>query len=123
MTKKKKKNNTKKHIKAIIPKSKIAYHNFLYYTLKGMQSRLRVLASGGTAVPILNKGDFEKIKILLPPLPEQRAIAAVLSSLDDKIDLLHRQNETLEAMAETWLRERFIAHADERWEDGTLDDL
>src|SRR5690625_7480349 len=96
MTKKKKKNNTKKHIKSIIPKSEIADHNFLYYTLKGMQSRLRVLASGGTAVTILNKGDFEKIKILLPPLPEQRAIAAVLSTVGEKIDLLHRQTESRE---------------------------
>src|SRR5690625_1114071 len=119
----KKKAITNQQINSIIPKSEIADHNFLYYTLKGMQSRLRVLASGGTAVPILNKGDFEKIKILLPPLPEQRAIAAVLSSLDDKIDLLHRQNETLEAMAETLFREWFIEQADEDWEEGTLDDL
>src|SRR5690625_7074169 len=118
----KKKAITNQQINSIIPKSEIADHNFLYYTLKGMQSRLRVLASGGTAVPILNKGDFEKIKILLPPLPEQRAIAAVLSSLDDKIDLLHRQNETLEAMAETLFREWFIEQADEDWEEGTLGD-
>ena len=34
-----------------------------------------------------------------PPLPEQRSIAGILSSLDDKIDLLHRQNKTLEGMA------------------------
>ncbi len=43
-----------------------------------------------------------------PPLPEQRAIAEVLSSLDDKIDLLHRQNKTLEAMAETLFRQWFV---------------
>jgi type I restriction enzyme S subunit len=44
----------------------------------------------------------------LPPLPEQRAIAAILSSLDDKIDLLHRQNATLEKMAETLFRQWFV---------------
>ena len=51
----------------------------------------------------------------LPSLPEQKAIAAVLSSLDDKIDLLHRQNKTLEAMAETLFRQWFIEEAKEDW--------
>src|SRR5699024_7828713 len=44
-----------------------------------------------------------------PELDEQRAIAGVLSSLDDKIDLLHRQNETLEKMAETLFRQWFLS--------------
>jgi type I restriction enzyme S subunit len=52
----------------------------------------------------------------LPPLPEQKAIASVLSSLDDKIDLLHRQNKTLEAMAETIFRQWFVEDAQEDWE-------
>lgn len=56
----------------------------------------------------------------LPPLPEQKAIAAVLSSLDDKIDLLHRQNKTLEAMAETLFRQWFIEEAQEDWEEKPL---
>ena len=46
--------------------------------------------------------------ICIPPLPEQKAIAAILSSLDDKIDLLHRQNKTLEGMAETLFRQWFV---------------
>jgi type I restriction enzyme S subunit len=41
------------------------------------------------------------LPVIIPPLPEQKAIAEVLSALDDKIDLLHRQNKTLEQMAET----------------------
>jgi type I restriction enzyme S subunit len=57
----------------------------------------------------------------LPPLPEQRAIAEVLSSLDDKIDLLHRQNQTLEALAETLFRQWFIEEADPEWEERPLD--
>ncbi|SNR89033.1 restriction endonuclease subunit S [Desulfurobacterium atlanticum] len=61
-------------------------------------------------------------EILLPPLPEQKAIASVLSSLDDKIDLLHRQNKTLEKMAETLFRQWFIEEAKEDWEEVSLGD-
>jgi type I restriction enzyme S subunit len=39
----------------------------------------------------------------------------VLSSLDDKIDLLHRQNKTLESMAETLFRQWFIEEAQDEW--------
>ncbi|GAB1232612.1 hypothetical protein UT4_10780 [Ferrigenium sp. UT4] len=52
-----------------------------------------------------------------PLLPEQKAIAAVLSSLDDKIDLLHRQNKTLEAMAASLFRQWFVEEALEDWEE------
>lgn len=64
-----------------------------------------------------------KHSFLVPSLPEQRAIASVLSSLDDKIDLLHRQNKTLEAMAETLFRQWFVEEADEGWEEGKITDL
>lgn len=63
------------------------------------------------------------LPILLPPLTEQKAIAGVLSSLDDKIDLLHRQNKTLEAMAETLFRQWFIEEAEDDWEEGRLSDV
>lgn len=70
----------------------------------------------GSAIPRVVLKDFKKVPIILPPLPEQKAIASVLSSLDDKIDLLHRQNKTLEAMAETLFRQWFI-------EDETLSEV
>lgn len=76
-----------------------------------------------SAVPGLNRNTAYRQEILIPPLPEQTAIASVLSSLDDKIDLLHRQNETLEKMAETLFRQWFIEEAKEEWEEGTLGDL
>lgn len=59
----------------------------------------------------------------MPSLPEQKAIASVLSSLDDKIDLLHRQNKTLEAMAETLFRQWFIEEAKEDWDEVTVSSL
>ncbi|MBI2954379.1 MAG: restriction endonuclease subunit S [Chloroflexi bacterium] len=65
--------------------------------------------------PYVNLSDQRRMRITLPPLPEQGAIAGVLSSLDDKIDLLHRQNKTLEGMAEAIWRnmfvEQFIRHS------------
>ena len=77
----------------------------------------------GTTMPNLNTSILQQLPLLLPPLPEQRAIAAVLSSLDDKIDLLHRQNKTLEAMAETLFRQWFVEDAGEDWEEKSLFDV
>lgn len=74
----------------------------------------------GSAIPRVVLKDFKKVPILLPPLPEQRAIVSVLSSLDDKIDLLHRQNKTLEAMTETLFRQWFVEEADDGWEEKPL---
>lgn len=79
--------------------------------------------SGQSAQPNINFEEIKSIPILLPPLPEQKAIASVLSSLDDKIDLLHRQNKTLEAMAETFFRQWFVEEAEDDWEEGILNDI
>ena len=78
----------------------------------------------GAVQPKLNKATLSKIPLYLPSsTAEQKAIASVLSSLDDKIDLLHRQNKTLEAMAETLFRQWFIEEAKEDWEIFQLQDL
>ena len=78
----------------------------------------------GAVQPKLNKASLASIPIFLPKdEAAQKAIAAVLSSLDDKIDLLHRQNKTLEAMAETLFRQWFIEEAQEDWEEKCLLDL
>jgi type I restriction enzyme S subunit len=77
----------------------------------------------GSTIPLINLGVLKSLPILLPPLPEQQAIAEVLSSLDDKIDLLHRNNKTLEEMAETLFRQWFVEGAKEDWEDGCINDL
>jgi type I restriction enzyme S subunit len=108
---------TNQQINAIIPDITVSNYDYAYYLTRDLYAALRILGGDGTAVPILSKSDFEKIPILLPPLPEQKAIASVLSSLDDKIDLLHRQNKTLEAMAETLFRQWFVDEADESWEE------
>ena len=79
--------------------------------------------NAGSAVPTLNRNHIHEIPVTIPPLPEQKAIAAVLSSLDDKIDLLHRQNKTLEALAEAVWQKMFVEEAEEGWENGQLGDL
>ena len=92
-----------------------------YFQNKDGQHELQSRASGTTVFGI-KAAVLKKVPIHLPPLPEQRAIASVLSSLDDKIDLLHRQNKTLEAMAETLFRQWFVEEADEGWEEGKIPD-
>lgn len=69
----------------------------------------------GSAIPSTNRDEVYELDIQLPTPSEQRAIAGVLSSLDDKIDLLHRQNKTLEALAETLFRRWFAGQSDEEW--------
>ena len=78
---------------------------------------------GGSAQPGANAKQFADFEFYLPPLLEQKAIASVLSSLDDKIDLLHRQNKTLEQMAETLFRQWFIEEAKEDWKDKPLGEV
>lgn len=77
----------------------------------------------GTTMPNLNSSILQQIPLSLPTLPTQRRIAAILSSLNDKIDLLHRENATLEQMAETLFRQWFVVEAKEEWEEGKLGDI
>lgn len=87
--------------------------------------------SGQSAQPNVNFEEIKNIEIKLPTLPEQTAIASVLSSLDDKIDLLHRQNKTLEQMAETLFTKWFVHRpeliegedADDGWGEKSLDEI
>ncbi len=97
-------------------------NDYIFYLLKYAVNNLQQISHGGV-FDTITRDTFKEIDISLPPLPEQKAIAAVLSSLDDKIDLLHRQNKTLEAMAETLFRQRFIEEAQEDWEEKKLGDI
>jgi len=64
--------------------------------------------SSGTAQPQLPIKDLRTFLINLPPLPEQKAIADMLSSFDEKIELLREQNKTLETLAQTIFKEWFV---------------
>lgn len=79
---------------------------FFYYYLRFLTPSLKRIA-GGTTTHIINKTQFENSPITIPPLPEQQAIAKMLSGFDDKIELLREQNETLEKTAQTIFQEWF----------------
>ncbi len=97
----------------------ITEQEYLYYLLKDSIDGFKQIAHGGV-FDTITRETFDSIEVLLPPLPEQKAIAGVLSCLDDKIDLLHRQNKTLEAMAEALFRQWFVEEAEAGWEEGGL---
>lgn len=92
---------------------------FIYYSLYNSYLELKNLSSGA-AQQNLNVNIISNFTISLPDLVEQRAIATVLCNLDDKIDLLHRQNATLEAMAEALFKKWFVVEAKEEWEYNKL---
>lgn len=99
--------------------------DFIYYLFRNKETHnyLANQSSGSANQANISKKNILSLELNFPPLPEQKAIAEVLSSLDDKIDLLHRQNKTLEAMAETLFRQWFIEEAHDDWEEGFLSDL
>jgi type I restriction enzyme S subunit len=91
--------------------------DFLFYFMKqyGITLELASSAGGSANQANISPGQIRELSIYLPPIQEQTSIASILSSLDDKIDLLHRQNKTLEALAETLFRQWFVEEADEGW--------
>lgn len=78
---------------------------FTYYLLQTL--RLDQM-NAGSAVPRLNKDNAHRIKLNVPPLSEQKAIAHILGSLDDKIELNRRMNVTLEEMAQALFKSWFV---------------
>ena len=92
---------------------------FMYYLLKTFDF---TQLNTGSAVPSLNRNHIHELPVSIPDVSTQRRIAAILSSLDDKIDLLHRENASLEQMAETMFRQWFVEESKEEWEEGKLGD-
>jgi type I restriction enzyme S subunit len=86
---------------------------FIYYSFKTEDIKHQMYGNiNDTVQPTLNLTELKELKFNLPTLQDQQAIAEVLSSLDDKIDLLHRNNKTLEEMAETLFRQWFVESSD-----------
>ncbi len=89
----------------------VSHTDFIYWFLvqDSIIERLQVIAEHSTsAYPAIRPSDIEDLEIYLPPLPEQRAIAHILGTLDDKIELNRRMNEILEAMAQAIFKDWFV---------------
>jgi type I restriction enzyme S subunit len=95
-------------VKALRPKGQIT-DSFIPYLLLGNKSRLLNLVDlAGHGTGRLNTDELKSLDVQLPPENEQRAIAHILGTLDDKIELNRRMNETLEAMARALFKSWFV---------------
>jgi type I restriction enzyme S subunit len=107
-------------------KSKVSDSDFVFYLSRWseVRSHAEINLDGTSGRQRVPKDCFNELILNLPEsVLEQTAIASVLSSLDDKIDLLHRQNATLEKIAETLFRQWFVEEAKEEWKEGKLSEL
>lgn len=90
-------------------KTDLLDNTFLRYLLCSRQVQYRLNArSSGTTVRGIKQSELRKIRLQFPSLPEQRRIAHILGTLDDKIALNRQQNATLEAMAQALFRSWFV---------------
>lgn len=96
---------------------------WIYYYFQSNSAKAEIDAKiKGSTQQYIALGDLRSFPILFPPIEIQRYIIGILECIDDKIDLLHQENKTLEAMAETLFRKWFIEEAKEEWEEKTLYD-
>ena len=92
-------------------KQDVACTDYLYWFLAQdhVTEYLHSIAENSTsAYPSIRPRDLEELTLPLPPLPEQRAIAHILGTLDDKIELNRRMNQTLEQMARAIFQDWFV---------------
>ncbi|WP_449468217.1 restriction endonuclease subunit S [Stenotrophomonas humi] len=108
---------------ALIADPDKADFRFLHFQLLQIRSELKNLATGA-AQQNLSGAVIKTLRLPFPPIEEQRAVAHILGTLDDKIELNRKQNETLEAMARALFKAWFVdfepvrAKLDGRWQRG-----
>ncbi|PWJ58126.1 MULTISPECIES: restriction endonuclease subunit S [unclassified Fibrobacter] len=99
------------HIWKLLPKEDVLDKKFFYFYLKYVTPRL-LGKTNGSVMQHITKDLFEKTELSLPPLEEQKRIAGILSSLDDKIELNNKINDNLEKQAQLLYSEMFIEEPD-----------
>lgn len=115
-------------------KPNVSDTDFVFYLSRWdeVRSHAEINLDGTSGRQRVPKECFNELILNLPKsLTEQKSIASILSSLDDKIDLLHRQNATLEKMAETLFRQWFVERCPEpvegeekeEWEEKPLSSI
>lgn len=119
---------TNQQINSILPHENVNAH-FIYYAMIEIGKHLNHLSKTSTAVPIINKSTFCNTELRLPPLETQRRIAAILSSLDDKIENNNRINRNLEEQAQALFKSWFVdfepfgGSVPNDWKEGTLEEI
>lgn len=81
---------------------------FVYYLMKSLWGYFKKYEGQSTALSILNKSQFSNIDVNIPPLEIQGKIAGILGALDDRIDVLRRENVVLEQMAQAVFQSWFV---------------
>src|SRR3989304_3803149 len=97
------------HVAIIRPREDVLDARYLRYFLISpeIQQYMLALVSAGATRQALTKGMIEAFEVPAVPLPEQKAIASILGTLDDKIEMNRKMNETLEAMAQAIFKAEF----------------
>ena len=96
---------------------------FVYYLLKYNKDAIEAMGSGTTFKEVSGK-PMRAVKVRIPlDVSYQKRIAAVLDSLDTKIENNERINDNLEQQAQSYFQELFVDNADPEWTTGTISDL
>lgn len=109
-------------IAAIRHKSSINFQPYVKGIIEINLDYLLLQATGST-FPNISREQLQNMPVWISPLSEQKAIADIIRSLDDKIDLLHRNIKTLETMTETIFRQWFLQEVSDDWKKGSLYEL
>lgn len=101
----------------------VPYLVFYFHTFEG-QNKILSFANQ-TGVPALSQPlkNFKKIRLCLPSLQEQRRIASIVETINDKIENNIKINDNLEQQAQSYFQELFVDNADPEWAIGTISDL
>jgi type I restriction enzyme, S subunit len=98
---------TNQGFKSLVCNDNIAHNEYVYYLLKYKTPQIENIASGSTFKEV-SGGVLKDFIVELPPLSTQKKIAQILSALDNKIELNHQMNQTLEDMAQTLFKSWFV---------------
>lgn len=98
---------TNQGFKSLVPDTKKVDSLFMYYLLKYNKNRIEAMGSGTTFKEV-SGATMKNIEVNLPPLAEQKRIAAILGALDDKIELNRRINANLEEQAQALFKSWFV---------------
>lgn len=85
----------------------ISHQDYLYYLIKDSINNLQQIAHGGV-FDTITRDTFDEIIVNLPSISEQRAIARILSDLDEKIEINRQMNKTLESIAQAIFKQWFV---------------